>query len=102
VTLERYAQGSFCASNSKFTKLIFRKPEKKSLQQIWHEKLFSNVVVFSGAPELQDLYLGQNAMHTVRRGVARDLLLLPHHVGQLAQFSHLSVLELGRFIFFPS
>jgi hypothetical protein len=52
----------------------------------------------SGAPELQDLYLGQNAMHTVRRGVARDLLLLPHHVGQLSQFSHLSVLELGGFI----
>ncbi len=53
----------------------------------------------SGAPELQDLYLGQNAMHTVRRGVARDLLLLPHHVGQLAQFSHLAVLELGGFIY---
>jgi hypothetical protein len=55
-----------------------------------------------GAPELQDLYLGQNAMHTVRRGVARDLLLLPLHVGQLAQFSHLSVLELGGFICFST
>ena len=60
--------------------------------------LFLNVVfsLAAGAPYLEELYLGDNAMHTVTTGVGRELLLLPRHVGQLAQFSRLKELELGR------
>ena len=61
--------------------------------------LFNKCRLCPGAPQLEELYLGDNAMHSVSVEGDGQLLLAPHHVAQLTQFSRLSELELGILVF---